>query len=80
MYCVNCGMKLTGQFCADCGTRAGEVRDLLPLGDWQHEVRYAVLLRFPEVRNRLAEIPEAAKGLTNEEWQELGEKDLPSRS
>jgi hypothetical protein len=77
MYCINCGLKLGGKFCAGCGTQAalpGNARDLLPLGDWQHEVRYAVLLRFPEVRARLAEVPEAAKSLSAEEWMELGEK------
>jgi hypothetical protein len=77
MFCVNCGLKLNGQFCANCGTQAatpGETRELLPLGDWQHEVRYAVLLRFPEVRDRLAAVPEAAKGFTAEDWLDLGEK------
>ena len=74
MYCVNCGLKLGGRFCAGCGTPvapAAEAKDLVPVGDWQHEVRYAVLLRFPEVRDRLAKVPESAKTITGEEWLEL---------
>src|ERR1022692_576866 len=74
MYCTNCGLKLSGNFCASCGTRAsppGEVVDVLPMGDWQQEVRYAVLLRFPEVRARLEDVPECAKTVSGEQWLEL---------
>jgi hypothetical protein len=77
MYCVNCGVKLSGRFCAGCGTPAtpiAEVTDVIPIGDWQHEIRYAVLLRFPEVRDRLAEVPEHAKGMTAEDWMALYDK------
>ncbi len=81
MFCVNCGLKLGGRFCAGCGTPAGgaalvvaEPQELIPIGDWRHEVRYAVLLRFPEVRERLADVPESAKTMTGEEWMELYDK------
>lgn len=76
MYCVNCGLKLTGQFCAGCGTNAtspSEGRDLLPTGDWRQELRYDVLMRYPEVRARLADLPEAEKCISAEAWMELGE-------
>ena len=77
MYCVNCGLKLSGRFCAGCGTAAGsfaEPQMVIPIGDWRHEVRYDVLLRFPEVRERLASVPESAKKLTGEEWMDLYDK------
>ena len=70
MYCTNCGLQGSGHFCAACGTRlaTGDVANVLPVGDWRNEVRYAVLLYFPEVRNRLAAVPEHAKSMTSEEW------------
>jgi hypothetical protein len=77
MYCTTCGMKQSGNFCAGCGTRFAppdEVVDLIPAGDWKQEVRYAVLLRFPEVRDRLAKVQKCAKKMTGEEWLELYDK------
>jgi hypothetical protein len=77
MFCVHCGLELSGRFCAGCGTPVApiaEVPNVLPMGDWQHEVRYAVLLRFPEVRDRLAEVPESAPGMAGEEWLGLYDK------
>ena len=74
MYCTNCGLKLIGQFCAGCGTRAvppDETRDVIPMGDWRHEIRYAVLICFPEVRDRIAALSECAKSVSGEEWLEL---------
>jgi hypothetical protein len=70
-------MKLSGNFCAGCGTRAvpaGDIVDVIPIGDWRDEVRYAVLLKFPEVRDVLAEVHECAKKMTGEEWLELYDK------
>ena len=47
MYCVNCGMKLSGRFCAGCGTpavTAAEPRDLIPLEDYYNLVGLKDLL------------------------------------
>ena len=71
MYCTNCGMQGIGHFCAGCGTAlapAGEIMQVLPMSDWRHEVRYAVLLYFPEVRDRLAAVPNRGKKMSGEEW------------
>ena len=71
MYCTNCGLKQSGNFCAGCGTRvaqSGEAAAVVPVGDWREEVRYAVLLYFPEVRDRLAVVPKCGKTMTGEEW------------
>src|SRR6202020_68887 len=77
MFCTNCGLRLTGNFCGGCGARAGQAgegQNVLPLGDWRQEIRYAVLLYFPEVRDRLAAISSPAKKMTGEEWLKLYEK------
>ncbi len=77
MFCTNCGMKRTGNFCAGCGTRAepaGDVAEVLPVGDWRQEVRYAVLLHFPEVRDQLAAVETCGKKMTGEDWLELYDK------
>lgn len=90
MYCVNCGLKLVGRFCGSCGTPATPVGTFLErpatadsietipeaqlAGDWRHEVRYAVLLKFPEVRDRLANVQEPSKSMTGDEWMELYDK------
>jgi hypothetical protein len=82
MYCTNCGMKLSGNFCAGCGTRAvppDEIRDVIPMEDWRLEVRYAVLLHFPEVRDRLAAVQQCAKKMTGEDWLELYDKAFQSK-
>jgi hypothetical protein len=74
MYCTNCGLMGTGNFCAACGTRllpvpGNEPPQVLPAAGWEHEVRYEVLLQFPEVRNRLAKCSNGStKKMTGEEW------------
>jgi hypothetical protein len=77
MYCINCGLQLKAEFCAVCGTRAvqpEETREATSAGDWKREIRYAVLLYFPEVRDRLAAVPECAKSISGEQWLDLAEK------
>src|SRR5208283_4713637 len=74
MYCTNCGLKQSGNFCAGCGTRLSSpdvAVAALPAGDWRDEVRYAVLLYFPEVRDQLAKVKPGKKKMTGEEWLEL---------
>jgi hypothetical protein len=74
MYCTNCGIKGAGNFCAACGTRLlaiaeGLLPEVIPVTNWEHELRYDALLQFPEVRNRLAKCASAAsKKMTGEEW------------
>jgi hypothetical protein len=77
MFCVNCGTKLSGRFCGSCGTPVAppdEVAEGTLVQDWRHEIRYAVLLYFPEVRDRLAAVPTAAKKMTGEDWLALCDK------
>ena len=43
-------------------------------GDWRHEIRYAVLIYFPEVRDRLAAVKEDKKGISGETLLDLCDK------
>lgn len=76
MFCSNCGVKATGNFCASCGTRLVALVDLTGR-DWRTETDYQVLLQFPEVRERIAASAGAAKErLSGEQFLELAEKAL----
>jgi hypothetical protein len=68
MLCSNCGQVGAGTFCPGCGRRLAPP-DVLPADDWSHEVRYAVLLHFPEVRARIARSGDGVrKKMTGEDW------------
>lgn len=69
MFCTNCGTQRTGEFCALCGRPFA-----VPAIDWRNEVRYAVLLYFPEVRDQLAQASCHAKGWTGEQWLDICDK------
>ena len=56
------------------GGIAGGSGDVIAIDDWRHEIRYAVLMHYPEVLNRLAAAPEGAKPVSAEQWMELSEK------
>lgn len=77
MFCTNCGTRRTGRFCAGCGKpfeNADEAAIEFPAADWRNEVRYAVLLYFPEVRARLADVPKCAKRMSGEQWLDICDK------
>jgi hypothetical protein len=54
MYCSNCGAEASGNFCAKCGAPLKGEAPPPPPQDWSDEVRYEVLMRIPEVRDRIA--------------------------
>jgi hypothetical protein len=71
MYCTSGGLKASGRSCAACGTRTdlpGDVPVVIAVGNWEYEVRYAALLQFPEVRDRLARVPARGRAMTGKEW------------
>lgn len=84
MYCSECGHAAHGKFCSHCGTRlqGGECSSELVTAelakDWQHEVRYDVLLKYPEVRSMVEESArQAPKRLSGEQFLALAEKLIP---
>jgi hypothetical protein len=77
MYCSDCGAKAAGSFCSQCGARLATLEPAAQAldQDWQHEIRYAVLLHFPEVRDLLAQhAARMSKGLSGEAFLDLCEK------
>jgi hypothetical protein len=92
VFCSNCGARAGGNFCAACGARltavpTGATPPPLPVEqpseplphDWHDEVRYSVLMHFPEVRDRIAHHAGLArKKMTGEQFIELYDKLLGS--
>jgi hypothetical protein len=77
MYCSNCGVRAAGRFCSNCGSRLDGQEIVLAEIVWQDEVRYDLLLKVPQVRERLAaSTSKASKKLSGEEFLELAEKAL----
>lgn len=82
MFCSNCGAKAAGHFCSACGARLTAPQTPPPLpetvtagSDWHDEVRYNVLLHFPEVRDLIAHhAGQARKSMTGEQFLELCDK------
>jgi len=79
MFCSNCGVKASGNFCHACGTKlaAGEtsvpgVLAMEPAVPWEQEVRYETLIKLPHVRKKLAELAnDATKGISAEDFLSL---------
>jgi hypothetical protein len=82
MFCSNCGAKAAGNFCAACGARLAPTQAVVPAAeavpqttDWHQEIRYNVLLHFPEVRDLIAHHAGLVrKGMTGEQFMELCDK------
>lgn len=52
MYCSHCGANASGNFCSRCGTPLDMPLEVeLVDSDWTDEVRYDILLQYPEVRD-----------------------------
>ncbi|MFT3880297.1 MAG: hypothetical protein QM703_11625 [Gemmatales bacterium] len=76
MFCSNCGVKASGNFCHACGGKlaAGEaaVLAMQPAVPWEQEVRYETLIKFPHVRKKLAELAnDSTKGISAEDFLSL---------
>ena len=91
MFCSECGKKAHGKFCSHCGARldddgaapacqhdpnGGDSTHPLQ-GDWSQVVDYRELIRYQEVRERIAAAAaEATEGFTGEQFLDLCEKAL----
>ncbi|MGH7229908.1 MAG: zinc ribbon domain-containing protein [Nitrospiraceae bacterium] len=73
MFCSDCGAEASGNFCWKCGAKlyqVGQAKSPSPTGvdpshpvvvDWSNEVRYKILIAYPEVRDLLARQTSFAK-------------------
>src|ERR1700730_15077693 len=80
MFCSNCGAKVGGKFCCECGsplTVLAKGPPPLPAwaDDWHEEIGYDVLLNNHEVRDLIAKYAaQARKGLSAETIMALYDK------
>jgi hypothetical protein len=84
MFCSECGHPAQGKFCSQCGAplRAGEssIEDV-PLEivpEWDREVQYETILKYPGVRDTIERhARQAPKRLTGEQFLMLADKLVP---
>lgn len=86
MFCSECGQQAKGKYCSHCGAKldtdeqARLVEDDNLRRDWSQEVRYAVLIAIPEVREAIeSHAKRATTPVSGERLLELGESLLPVR-
>lgn len=77
MFCSNCGVQASGNFCSGCGHRlvAVESAPPVPVGDWEDDVDPKTLLERPEVRAMIERsAAQAKKPVPVEEYFKLYDK------
>jgi hypothetical protein len=83
VYCSECGQAACGKFCSSCGsplsaTAANAVVSADGEPDWEHEVRYEEILKFPGVRETIERhARQARKRMTGEQFLALADKVVP---
>ncbi|HVT28858.1 MAG TPA: zinc ribbon domain-containing protein [Lacipirellulaceae bacterium] len=85
MYCSECGQPAQGKFCSQCGapliTRRAAADAILVeiVPDWDHEVSYETILKYPGVRETIERhAQQAPKRLSGEKFLQLAEKLMPT--
>lgn len=79
MYCHQCGAKVYGAYCSDCGTKqiVGEEHSKTVPRDWADIIQYDVILGRPEVRDLIGRYASQAKEITSgEDYLKLCDKAL----
>lgn len=83
MYCSECGKPAGGKFCSHCGSALARPEQAEPVselieGDWETEVRYENILRFPGVRDTIDRHAKLApKRMSGEQFLALADKLVP---
>jgi hypothetical protein len=84
MFCSECGKPAHGKFCSLCGAPlavAELVTDVVPaeiVPDWDGEVKYETILKYPGVRDAIERnAKQAPKRLTGEQFLQLADKLIP---
>jgi hypothetical protein len=84
MFCSECGKPGHGKFCSHCGASlelSESAIDAIPsesVIDWDREVRYETILKFPSVRDTIERHSrQSPKRMTGEQFLALAEKLVP---
>lgn len=81
MYCSNCGAEAKGNFCSKCGTPLSNATPSLNTSnnnDWSEETRYEVLVKIPEIREKISRHAGMAnKNFSSEEFLGFIDKIVP---
>lgn len=84
MFCSECGKSVQGKFCSLCGARLAATElatDVVPTGidpEWDREVQYETILKYPGVRDAIKRhAQQAPKRLTGEQFLKLADKLVP---
>ena len=85
MFCSECGKQIHGKFCCHCGSplSARSAADATPTVDavdidWNTEVRYALLMRDPQVRAAIDQHARLApKRMSAEQFLAIADKLIP---
>ncbi len=85
MFCSECGQSARGNFCSHCGTpltflaSAVELTSVEIVPDWDREVQYEAILKYPGVRETIERYArQAPKRLSGEQFLQLAEKLMPT--
>lgn len=79
MFCSECGQPATGKFCSHCGSPlAAPPAAAAVASDWEHEIRYEMILRYPGVREAIERSARLApKRISGEQFLALADKLVP---
>ncbi len=84
MFCSECGKPAHGKFCSDCGAplamteSTSEVVPVEGVPEWDREVQYETILKFPGVRDTIERhARQAPKRMTGEQFLMLADKLVP---
>jgi len=84
MFCSECGKPAHGKFCSQCGAPLAITEaalDIIPsesVPDWDREIHYETILKFPGVRDTIERhSQQARKRMTGEQYLALADKLVP---
>ena len=84
MFCSECGKPAKGKFCSHCGApleiseSAVEVVPIELVPEWDREVQYETILKYPDVRETIERYTrQAPKQMTGEQFLALADKLVP---
>lgn len=80
MFCTNCGAKISGKFCSECGepVTVPDTPESQPTTDWTQEFNYEKLVILPKVKEMIAKHSSMSKKtVSGEEFLAIADKIIP---